>query len=64
MCIFAPFVVTSTMCGASRPFCGGIYTVGGYGDGFFLNMDGGVIFGLDLLRHSLYFVRSYVLVEG
>jgi hypothetical protein len=32
---YAPFMVVSTVCGASRPVYGGVYTVGGHGEGYF-----------------------------
>jgi hypothetical protein len=32
---YSPFVVTSSTAGASRPIYGGLYMVGGYGDGYF-----------------------------
>jgi hypothetical protein len=52
---YALFVVTYTACGASRPLYGGVYTIGGYGEGyFFLNMDGSIISGSDRLRLSLF----------
>jgi hypothetical protein len=32
---YSPFVVISTEGGASRPIFGGLFTVGGYNDGYF-----------------------------
>jgi hypothetical protein len=32
---YSPFVVTSSAARASRPIYGGLYTVGGYGEGYF-----------------------------
>jgi hypothetical protein len=48
----APFVVTSSADGEQRPIYEGLYTIGGYGDGyFFLYMDGRIIYGL--VHHHL-----------
>jgi hypothetical protein len=32
---YAPFLVSSTACGVSRPLYGGLYTVGGHSEGYF-----------------------------
>jgi hypothetical protein len=32
---YSPFMVTSSAGGESRPIYGGLYTVGGYGEGYF-----------------------------
>jgi hypothetical protein len=32
---YAPFVVTSSAAGEQRPVYGGLYTTGGYGEGYF-----------------------------
>jgi hypothetical protein len=34
--LYAPFVVTSSVDGESRLIYGGVYTIGGYGEGYFL----------------------------
>ncbi|XP_051208138.1 uncharacterized protein [Lolium perenne] len=35
MYMYSPFVVTSSASGEPRPVYGGLYTVGGYGEGYF-----------------------------
>jgi hypothetical protein len=32
---YAPFMVTSSMAREQRPIYGGLYTIGGYGEGYF-----------------------------
>jgi hypothetical protein len=43
---YASFMVISIACGASRPVYGDVYTVEGYIERIFLNMDDSVTFGL------------------
>jgi hypothetical protein len=50
------FVVASTMCGLSKHVYGGVYTIGGYDDGYFFpNMGGSVICGFTRLPRDCAF---------